>query len=180
MGEIDAIETAIGALVDSTLADLDQLTVISALITAYTDVDVNALDEAGAKADLINAIDCIEKLIDELSIHATNYTTITAVQARLGWTITATSRPNTTAVTILLGEADKKINGEMKVTTNITDTYGALSPVAAALVVKMVNNILAIAEPDNYALVDEELTESDLRTIHYTYSVWSSKHWKMG
>jgi len=180
MGEIDAIETAIDALVASYLYISDQLTAISALIAAYTDEDVNALDVATARAELINAIDCIEKLIDKLTTYASHYTTIEAVQARLGWTISATSRPTTTSVEVLLGEADKKINGEMKRTNNITDTYGALSPVAAALVVKMINNILALAEPDNYALVDEELTESDIRTIHYTYSVWQSKHWKMG
>jgi len=180
MGEIDAIETAIDALVASYIFSSDQLTAISVLLTAYTDADVDALDEAGAKAELKNTIDCVEKLIDELTTYTSHYTTVEAVQARLGWTITATSRPTTTSVEVLLGEADKKINGEMKRTTNITDTYGALSPIAAALMVKMINNILAIAEPDNYALVDEELTEADIRTIHYTYSVWSSKHWKMG
>jgi len=72
MGEIDAIETAIDTLVALNLDDLDQLAVqyaqmvaISVLLAAYTDADVDALDLATLKAELKNAIDCIEKLIDK-------------------------------------------------------------------------------------------------------------------
>ena len=72
MGEIVAIETAIDTLVLLNLDDLDQLAVqhaqmvaISVLLAAYTDADVNALEIAVLKTELINAIDCIEKLINK-------------------------------------------------------------------------------------------------------------------
>jgi len=109
------------------------------------------------------------------------YTTSAIVSAQIGITISATSRPNTTQMTVFLAEADKKINGEMKNEgENITDNTGALSPIAAALCVKMVNNLFAHAEPDSYAMVEVEMTEADKRTIHLTYSKWQILSWKMG
>lgn len=71
MTEEVAIETAIDTLVALNLdslsdaqAEYTQLLAIGVLITAYTDNDINALTTAAARADLINAIDCIEKLMD--------------------------------------------------------------------------------------------------------------------
>lgn len=108
------------------------------------------------------------------------YTTSAIVSALSGITISATSRPTTTQMTAFLAEADKKINGEMRATTNITDDYGSLSPIATALIMKMINNLFALAEPEDYAMVEIELTEADKRTIHMTYSRWQSLSWKMG
>lgn len=114
----------------------------------------------------------------------TNYTDQTTVEALTGISFNDDaenpSRPSLTALNVMLGLADNKINGEMKQTANITDDYGALKPIATALVIKMINNIMFFAEPNDYAYVEAELTKDDIRTIHYTYSVWQSKHWEMG
>ena len=78
MGEIEDIETAIDTLVAYNFDDLDQLgakyaalVALSALLTALTDNDINAYDVATARAALINAVDCIEKLITKMT---TDYT----------------------------------------------------------------------------------------------------------
>jgi len=77
MGEIDAIETLIDTLV---ALDLDSLAgintaraariSIAALLVAYTDGDVDGLASAAvARAEMINALDCVEKLIDSEAVY---------------------------------------------------------------------------------------------------------------
>lgn len=68
----------------------------------------------------------------------------------------------------------------MKRKTNITDDYGTLNPVAASLVVKMVNNVLAFSEPEDYGFIEVALTMEDITLIRMTYSVWAAKSWNMG
>jgi len=81
MGEMTAIETLVDTLVALNLDDLDEFNtakatrvLISAALTAYTDNDINALDEGPAEADIKSGIDCIQKLIakeqaDDLKRH---------------------------------------------------------------------------------------------------------------
>jgi len=73
MTEMDAIETAIDAMVALEQDDIVGMNAvraariaIAALCVLYTDSDVDALSGASAaRAELINTVDCIEKLIDE-------------------------------------------------------------------------------------------------------------------
>jgi len=72
MGEIDAIKTAIDTMVALNLDDLDQLAVhyaqlvaLSVLLAAYVDADINALEIAVLKTELITAVDCLEALVDK-------------------------------------------------------------------------------------------------------------------
>lgn len=111
---------------------------------------------------------------------ATNYTDATTVNALIGFTITDKTRPNSTALAIMLNNADKIINGIMRKTSNIIDTYGTLSPIAASLVAKMVNNVLAFSEPEDYGFIEVALTPEDIVLIRMVYSVWASIHWDMG
>lgn len=110
-----------------------------------------------------------------------NYTNSETVSALIGVTITETSRPTRSQMNEYLFLADKKINGEMLNETgeNISDPSGALAPIAAALCQKMYNNLMAVAEPDDYKFVEVELTAADVRTIHLIGRKWASLSWKM-
>ena len=111
-----------------------------------------------------------------------NYTSAATVGALTGITFSddPITRPTLTAFTIMLGLADDMINGPMKQTTNITDSYGLLEPIAAQLCVKMINNLLALAEPEDYALVDVRLSDEDKVDIRQAHSIWASLHWEIG
>jgi len=183
MGEIDAIETGIDTLVALNIdsSSSTQLGTISDLLDAYLDADVDALNEVQLEAELKNAIDCIEKLIDWVETKVSGqYTDAATVGALLGFTISATTRPTSTALGVMLLMADGMINGPIKQATNITDTYGLLAPIATQLVMKMVNNILAFAEPDKYDYIDIRLSPEDERDIRLAHSLWQSESWKMG
>lgn len=110
----------------------------------------------------------------------TNYTDTETVQALLGFTISSTSRPTTIGFNIMLSQADKMINGPLKLTSNMTDLYGLLSPIATNLVMKMVNNLLAFSEPENYDYIDVRLSDEDKRDIRQAHSLWQSESWRMG
>ena len=79
-----------------------------------------------------------------------------------------------------MDNADKLINGVMKQTSNITDDYGTLSPIAASLCAKYVNNVLAFSEPEDYAFIEVALTPEDITLIRMAYSVWAAKSWDIG
>ena len=108
------------------------------------------------------------------------YATETDVEPLVGFLITATSRPTTTAVAIMLTMADSIINAFIKQSTNITDTYGILKVVASHLVLKMINNLFHFAEPDAYEFVEVFLTEQDEALIRRAHSVWQVLSWEMG
>ena len=110
----------------------------------------------------------------------TNYTDAGTVNALIGFTITGTSRPNSAALLIFMDNADKLINGVMKQTSNITDNYGTLSPIAASLCAKYVNNVLAFSEPEDYAWIEVALTPEDITLIRMAYSVWAAISWDIG
>lgn len=109
-----------------------------------------------------------------------NYTNKSTVEALLGWSITATSRPTLIGLNIMLELADGAINGELRRPTNLEDPNKAFMPIATALVMTMVNNMFSFAEPEEYAFVKPELTEADIRTIHLAYSNWASMSWSYG
>jgi len=80
----------------------------------------------------------------------------------------------------MLRQVDGMINGPFKLTTNMTDTYGLISLIATQLVMKMINNLLAFAEPENYDWVDVRLSEEDNKDIRQAHSLWQSESWRMG
>ena len=78
MTEMDGIDTEVDTLVALNIFDLDQLAkeyaqivTARALVTAYTTGDVDALDEAAAKAELKKGITVIGLLLDWIK---SNYT----------------------------------------------------------------------------------------------------------
>ena len=110
----------------------------------------------------------------------TNYCDAATVCALIGFTITNNTRPNSNDLAIFLNNADKLINGVMKQTSNITDDYGTLSPIAASLCAKYVNNVLSFSEPEDYAFIEVALTPEDITLIRMAYSVWAAKSWDIG
>lgn len=109
-----------------------------------------------------------------------HYTNKETVGALLGFSISSTSRPTETQFNIMVIQADGMINGPMKRRTNITDDYGLLSPIATQLVMKLVNNLFAFAEPENYDYIDVRLSEEDKKDIRQAHSFWQSESWRMG
>lgn len=108
------------------------------------------------------------------------YCTEADIEALIGYSITANTRPTTTALAVMLENADSLINAFMIESSNITDTYGILQTVACHLVLKMINNMFAFAEPENYGLVEVTLTEEDKMLIRKAHRKWASHSWEMG
>lgn len=108
------------------------------------------------------------------------YCTEADIEAMIGFAIDATSRPTTTQLAVMLTNADSIINAFIRESSNITDTYGILQTIACHLVIKMVNNLFAFAEPENYPLLEIGLTEQDEKLVLKAHSKWQVKSWEMG
>ncbi len=109
-----------------------------------------------------------------------NYTDTADIEATVGITFGANSRPTLTQLPKLQTKADGIINKSMKEDSNITDTYGFLRAIECDLVYKMINNILALAEPERYDYMDIVLSEQDAIDIRTTYNKWASLTWDIG
>jgi len=109
-----------------------------------------------------------------------NYCAKTDIEAYLGFSIDANSRPTTTELTVFIDNADGIINGVCKKSTNMIDTYKLLKPIACKLVLKMVNNVFAFAYPDQYDMVDVDLSPEEERKIKIAHSIWIAGKLEMG
>ena len=109
-----------------------------------------------------------------------DYASAAQVGARLGWSITSSSRPNLTQMASVLADCTSIINGFMQVTSNVTDSAGFLRVVAINLACKMVNNIFAMAEPEKFAYMEVALTPDDERLIRKALRKWAATAWRMG
>ena len=109
------------------------------------------------------------------------YATSSNISSRIGHTVSddPATRPTASQVIEFCKDADSIINGYMKQSSNITDTYGLLRTVAVSLVIKMINNLFAMAEPDSYALLEISLTEEDKLMITKAHSIWAGETWEM-
>lgn len=104
------------------------------------------------------------------------------IEAMIGYSISndTDSQPSETYLNVMLSRADSLINAEMKESTNITDTYGYLKTIACNLVYKMINNLLAIQDPENFGPMEIVLTAEDMRLIHMAYTKWDSHTMEIG
>jgi len=109
-----------------------------------------------------------------------NYCAETDIEALLNYPIDATSRPTTTSLAVMITNADGIINGFARQSTNMTDTYGLLKPIACQLVMKMINNMLSFAEPEKFDMMELTLTDDDKDNIIKAHSLWEIKSWEMG
>ena len=109
-----------------------------------------------------------------------NYASAAQVGARLGYSITSSSRPNLTQIASYLQDADSIINAFMFQSANVTDTYGLLRVVAINLVCKMTNNLFSMAEPENFAYMEIMLNEEEKEMVRKSHRIWSAYSWKMG
>lgn len=109
-----------------------------------------------------------------------NYSTEAQIEFRIGFAIDATSRPTSTELAGMMNTATSIINAEAMASSNMTDTYGVLREIEINMVVKMINNVFALAEPDVYPYVEIELTPEEKRLIHMAHRRWASLHWEIG
>lgn len=109
------------------------------------------------------------------------YAIETDIEGMLGITISATSVPTTTHLAVMLTQADAIINGFLKTSSNVTDTYGVCKMIACRLVRKMIHNLFAMRKPELYEMVEIGLTDNDkqqLQRAHTPSEIGYS--WEMG
>lgn len=111
---------------------------------------------------------------------ADHYATIKDAGARIGMVLSSTTRPTIAMADMLLQQCDGVINSAMMVTENVDDDYGYLRVVECNVFFKMVNNILALSEPERYDYMQVLLDEEDKKLIRMAYQKWASKTWDMG
>jgi len=109
-----------------------------------------------------------------------NYAAEADVEGMKGFAISATSRPTTTELAVMLTQADSIINADMMISTNATDTYGILKANALSLIDKMINNLFFLAEPDNYDYQQVELSDDERRRMLKAHSKWGVLSWELG
>jgi len=111
---------------------------------------------------------------------AGHYASIQDAGATIGITLGTNTRPTSAQADQLLLQCDGIINGVVLVTDNMDDIYGFLRPMECRLFWKMVNNILALAEPERYDHIPVRLDDEDKEQIRMTHRKWASKSWQMG
>lgn len=106
------------------------------------------------------------------------------IEAKLGYDIddSKKTRPSATHLERLLLLADKQINGEMgpSVTSNIIDNTGYLRVIETELVKKMVNNMFAFSNPNDYTFIPEEFTDEEKILIHKATKAWAGTTFDLG
>ncbi|MCP4651709.1 MAG: hypothetical protein GY853_16730 [PVC group bacterium] len=109
-----------------------------------------------------------------------NYADRSDAEATVGMQFSDNTRPTIDHADNLLDLCTGIINGIMKVTANIVDSYGYLKAVELRLFWKYINNILALSEPNLYEYMKPDLEEDDLKLIRMTYDKWTSLSWDIG
>lgn len=105
------------------------------------------------------------------------YTSATEINNQLGITIGSGTTPSTTHLTAMLTAADGIINGEVRVSTNMTDTYGELKVIATNLVLKMVRRLWSFRDPESFPFEEVELTPEERRIIHRIHDKFGGTTW---
>lgn len=105
------------------------------------------------------------------------YTTAAKIGNQLGITIDANSAPNSTDLAQMLIVSDGMINAEVRVTTNMTDTYGELNGIAQDLTLRQVRNYWSFRNPDLFPYETLELTPAQIRIIHRIHLKFSGTTW---
>jgi len=109
-----------------------------------------------------------------------NYCSAGDIERRLGVTITENTRPNSTDLAGFLDDADDFINSEVRVSENMTDTYGRLKQIAIDIVLKMINNLWSFTHPQIFPYIDIELSDEQKRIIHKNHLKMTGDTWDIG
>ncbi len=109
-----------------------------------------------------------------------NYAAEGHIEGVIGYAINTNSRPTTEELATMLDMADSIINAELRISSNATDTYGILRTNAISLIIKMINNLFFLAEPDNYNYMEVELSEGEIRVMLKAHSTWAVLAWELG
>lgn len=108
------------------------------------------------------------------------YYTEEDLETDLGITIDANSAPNTTEVTAWESQVDGIINGEVRVSTNMTDTNGDLKPIAGRLMLQKLHNYWHFRKPEQFPLEDVKLLPEEKSLIHSAHIKFSGTNWELG
>ena len=109
-----------------------------------------------------------------------NYSNATDIGYQIGKTISATTVPSTTGVADLQDKMTALINAEVRVSTNMTDTYGELAEIETDLVCKKIRNIWSYTNPDDFPYEEVVLSADQKRTIHRCHTVSRGTSWELG
>lgn len=109
-----------------------------------------------------------------------NYADFADIEAILGFTLTATSKPNTTHLAILLTIIDKQINGVLRIVTNNADTSGYLRAKECEHAFKWINNVMAVTDPKAYGPMDVNFTETEKSEMRAQMSAWTAHSFSVG
>lgn len=88
--------------------------------------------------------------------------------------------PSTNSLAILMNNATKMINAEVRMITNMTDTYGELDTIEIDVVLRMIRNLWSFVNPDDFPYEEVVLSADQKRIIHRCHSVSRGSSWELG
>jgi len=106
-----------------------------------------------------------------------NYCLDSDIEAALGTVISSGSMPSAGHLSALFTIVDGMINGEVRVETNMTDTYGELKGIAVDLTCKFIRNSWSFKDPDTFPYESVELSADQKRIIHRVHNKFLGVTW---
>ena len=88
--------------------------------------------------------------------------------------------PSTNSLAVFMDNATKIINAEVRINTNMTDTYGELDTIEIEIVLKMIRNLWSFVNPDEFPYEEVVLSADQKRIIHRCHSVSRGHSWELG
>lgn len=90
------------------------------------------------------------------------------------------TKPSTISLAEFMNASTKMINAEVRVSTNMTDTYGELGIIEMDLVLKMIRNMWSFTNPDEFPYEEVILSADQKRIIHRCHSESRGTSWELG
>lgn len=88
-----------------------------------------------------------------------------------------TTVPSTISLAEIMNDATAMINAEVRVSTNMTDTYGELATIEINLVLRMIRNIWSFRDPETFPYETVMLLPEQIRIIHRVHDKFSGTTW---
>lgn len=88
-----------------------------------------------------------------------------------------TTVPSTVSLAEFMNDATAMINAEVRVSTNMIDTYGELATIEINLVLRMIRNMLSFRDPDTFPFETVQLLPEQKQIIHRVHNKFVGKTW---
>jgi len=110
------------------------------------------------------------------------YAELEDIEAQLGYSVDdiGKKRPSKKYALKFMEWADGVINGEMRESANITDSYGMLKPISIRLTMLFINNSFAVTDPEVYTYEPVILIPEEIRIIHAAHKKWVISTYEIG